>query len=77
MVVVYVALTFAGTIAVAHAVTGVLPEHPVRGFCSLTFECLCPHRHVLPGHALLDAHRRRLRRSASRAWRSWADGWSR
>jgi Cu-processing system permease protein len=40
MVVVYVALTFGGTIAVAHAVTGVLPEHVVRGFLLIAFECL-------------------------------------
>ena len=40
MVIVYVALTFCGTIAVAHAVTGVLPEHPVRGYLLITFECV-------------------------------------
>jgi len=40
MVVVYVALTFGGTVAVAHAVTGVLPEHPLRGYTLITFECL-------------------------------------
>jgi ABC-2 type transport system permease protein len=36
----YVALTFAGTIAVAYAVTGVLPEHPLRGALLIVFECL-------------------------------------
>jgi len=40
MVVAYVALTFGGTIAVAHAVTGVSPEHPLSGFLLITFECV-------------------------------------
>jgi ABC-type transport system involved in multi-copper enzyme maturation permease subunit len=40
MVTAYVALTFTGTIAVAYAVTGVLPEHPVRGAMLIVFECL-------------------------------------
>lgn len=40
MVVVYVGLTFGGTVAVAHAVTGVVPEHPLRGYVLITFECL-------------------------------------
>jgi len=40
MVVAYVAITFAGTIAVGYALTGALPEHPVRGFLLVTFECL-------------------------------------
>ncbi|HEX6807982.1 MAG TPA: ABC transporter permease [Gemmatimonadaceae bacterium] len=40
MVIGYVALTFYGTVAVAHAVTGVLPEHPLRGYVLITFECL-------------------------------------
>ncbi|MFI5227510.1 MAG: ABC transporter permease [Gemmatimonadales bacterium] len=40
MVTAYVAITFAGTIAVAYAATGVLPEHPIRGFLLVTFECL-------------------------------------
>ncbi|HEX8726333.1 MAG TPA: ABC transporter permease [Gemmatimonadaceae bacterium] len=39
MVVAYVAVTFAATIWVAHATTGVLPEHPVRGFALIVFEC--------------------------------------
>lgn len=36
----YVALTFAGTLAVAHAIAGVLPEHPVRGAVLIFGECL-------------------------------------
>ena len=40
MVTAYVALTFCGTIAVAYAVTGVLPEHPIRGALLIVFECL-------------------------------------
>jgi len=36
----YVALTFAGTVAVAYAVTGVLPEHAIRGAALIVFECL-------------------------------------
>jgi ABC-type transport system involved in multi-copper enzyme maturation permease subunit len=40
MIAVYVALTFCGTVAVAYAVTGVLPEHPVIGFLLITAECL-------------------------------------
>jgi ABC-2 type transport system permease protein len=36
----YVALTFSGTVAVAYAVTGVLPEHPVRGALLIALECL-------------------------------------
>jgi ABC-2 type transport system permease protein len=39
MVVAYVAVTFAATIWVAHATTGVFPEHPVRGFALIVFEC--------------------------------------
>jgi hypothetical protein len=35
-----VAITFAGTIAVRYALTGALPEHPVRGFLLVAFECL-------------------------------------
>jgi ABC-type transport system involved in multi-copper enzyme maturation permease subunit len=40
MIVVYVAFTFAGTVGVAYAVTGVLPEHPVIGYLLITGECL-------------------------------------
>ena len=40
MIVTYVALTFAGTVAVARAITGVLPEHPLRGAALIVFECL-------------------------------------
>jgi ABC-type transport system involved in multi-copper enzyme maturation permease subunit len=40
MIAIYVALTFSGTVAVAYAVTGVLPEHPVRGALLITLECL-------------------------------------
>ncbi len=40
MVTAYVAITFSGTIAVAYTVAGVLPEHPLRGFLLVTFECL-------------------------------------
>jgi len=40
MVAVYVALTFAGTLAVSAWVTGVLPEHPIRGAVLIFFECL-------------------------------------
>jgi ABC-2 type transport system permease protein len=40
MVVVYVALTFAATVGVAHALTGVVPQHPVRGAGLIVFECL-------------------------------------
>ena len=40
MVVIYVSLTFAGTVAVAYGVTGVLPEHPLRGLLLMVFECL-------------------------------------
>jgi ABC-type transport system involved in multi-copper enzyme maturation permease subunit len=40
MVVAFVALTFSGTIAVAYWVTGVLPEHPVRGGLLIVFECI-------------------------------------
>jgi Cu-processing system permease protein len=36
----YVILTFAGTVAVSYAVTGVVPEHPVRGVALIVFECL-------------------------------------
>jgi ABC-type transport system involved in multi-copper enzyme maturation permease subunit len=40
MVAAYVAVTFAGTVAVAYQVTGVLPEHPVRGALLIVAECL-------------------------------------
>jgi ABC-type transport system involved in multi-copper enzyme maturation permease subunit len=40
MVTSYVALTFGGTVAVAYAVTGVLPEHPIRGWLLIVAECL-------------------------------------
>ncbi|HKW10020.1 MAG TPA: ABC transporter permease subunit, partial [Gemmatimonadaceae bacterium] len=40
MIVAFVALTFFGTIAVAFAATGVLPEHPARGFALMTGECV-------------------------------------
>jgi ABC-type transport system involved in multi-copper enzyme maturation permease subunit len=40
MIAVYVALTFAGTVAVAYWVTGVLPERPLAGYLLITGECL-------------------------------------
>jgi len=40
MIIVYVALTFAGTVAVAYAVTGVVPEHATRGAVLVAAECL-------------------------------------
>jgi Cu-processing system permease protein len=40
MVTAYVVLTFAGTVAVSYAVTGVVPEHPLRGVVLIVFECL-------------------------------------
>ncbi|HKW49968.1 MAG TPA: ABC transporter permease [Gemmatimonadaceae bacterium] len=40
MIVAFVALTFCGTIAVAYAATGVLPEHPLRGFMLMSSECV-------------------------------------
>lgn len=40
MVAVYVALTFFGTVVVARAVTGVAPEHAVRGALLIYLECL-------------------------------------
>ncbi len=39
MVTAFVVLTFAGTVAVAYATTGVLPEHPLRGLLLIIFEC--------------------------------------
>lgn len=40
MIVGYVALTFLGTVAVGYAVTGILPEHPARGFLLIAGECV-------------------------------------
>jgi Cu-processing system permease protein len=40
MITAYVAITFCGTIAVAYWVTGVLPEHPLRGALLITLECI-------------------------------------
>jgi Cu-processing system permease protein len=40
MISAYVALTFCGTIAVAYWVTGVLPEHALRGALLIIFECV-------------------------------------
>ncbi|MFI5233457.1 MAG: ABC transporter permease [Gemmatimonadales bacterium] len=40
MVIAYVVLTFAGTVAVSYAVTGVVPQHPVQGAALIVFECL-------------------------------------
>jgi ABC-type transport system involved in multi-copper enzyme maturation permease subunit len=40
MISAYVALTFCGTIAVAYSVTGVLPEHALRGVLLIVFECI-------------------------------------
>ncbi len=40
MIAAYVAITFSGTIAVAWAVTGVLPEHPLGGSLLIALECL-------------------------------------
>lgn len=40
MISAYVVLTFVGTIAVAWWVTGVLPEHPLRGLLLIILECL-------------------------------------
>ncbi len=36
----YVTITFAGTVAVSWAVTGVTPEHPLRGLGLIVAECL-------------------------------------
>jgi hypothetical protein len=35
-----VALSFWATVWVAHAVTGVIPEHPLRGMLLIIFECV-------------------------------------
>lgn len=40
LVVAYVAISFWATVWVAHAVTGVVPEHPARGMVLIVFECL-------------------------------------
>jgi Cu-processing system permease protein len=40
MIIAYVAITFAGTIAVAYSVTGVAPEHPLRGAMLIGLECI-------------------------------------
>jgi Cu-processing system permease protein len=40
MISAYVALTSCGTIAVAYSVTGVLPEHALRGVLLIVFECI-------------------------------------
>jgi ABC-2 type transport system permease protein len=40
MVAAYVAVTYAATIWVAHATTGVFPQHPVLGYLLIVFECL-------------------------------------
>src|SRR5712671_97006 len=40
MIVAYVAIMFSGTVAVAYSVTGVLPEHPLRGAVLIVFECI-------------------------------------
>ena len=40
MSVAYVALTFAGTVAVAYWITGVLPQHPLEGALLIMFECV-------------------------------------
>jgi Cu-processing system permease protein len=40
MVTAYVILTLCGTVAVSYAVTGVVPEHPVRGVALIVGECV-------------------------------------
>ena len=40
MITAFVAITFAGTIGVAYAATGVLPEHPLHGFVLINLECI-------------------------------------
>ncbi len=39
MIIAFVVLTLCGTIAVAYAVTGVLPQHAIRGGVLIVFEC--------------------------------------
>lgn len=40
MIVAFVAITFAATVWVAKATTGVVPEHALRGFLLVVFECV-------------------------------------
>ena len=40
MIAAFVVITFAGTVAVAYRVTGVLPEHPLRGLLLIILECI-------------------------------------
>jgi Cu-processing system permease protein len=40
MIIIYVAVTFSATIAVAYSVTGVLPENPLHGLFLIIFECV-------------------------------------
>jgi ABC-2 type transport system permease protein len=40
MIVVFVLVTFFATVWVAHAITGVSPEHPLRGASLIIFECV-------------------------------------
>jgi ABC-type transport system involved in multi-copper enzyme maturation permease subunit len=40
MIAVYVAVTFAAVVATAYSITGVLPEHPLRGALLIINECL-------------------------------------
>lgn len=40
MITAYVVVTFSATVAVAYAMTGVVPEHAVRGTLLIIFECL-------------------------------------
>ena len=62
MIVAYVAITFAGTVIVARAITGVVPEHPLRGVVLIVFECLDRAEPDAPlRHLVLDAHQRRDR----------------
>ncbi len=40
MIAAYVALSFWATVGVAHAVTGVMPQHPLEGMLLILFECV-------------------------------------
>ena len=40
MIVAYVAASFWATVGVSRAVTGVMPEHALRGMLLITFECM-------------------------------------
>ena len=40
MIIVYVAVTFYATVAVAYSVTGVAPENPIHGMLLIMFECV-------------------------------------